>query len=247
MKNLIFIAVFLIGFNAYAFDKYNFSSDVTEKQIFKKAKQNGFKKQIIKAGEQNSNAKTGFQVKGNLTYSFAFTPSAKYVFSSLAQNKFNYLQGVADCNGINIKQNGATWGWRWDKHLKRLEISPISFTSGKRNDATNTFGAFFVSILEDELNDFNPLNFTIIAEPSRYTFKIYGRLANGRIIDANSILPRKCTNKLQIATGKFNFSSTGSAPQDIIGYYRNESNIFTKQLKKLENIKNSVQNLILPD
>lgn len=247
MRNLILVFLIFVNFNAYALDKYNFSQDTTEKKIFKRAKENGFKKQVIKAGEENSNAKTGFQVKGRLTYSFSFTPSAKYIFSSLAQNKFNYLQGVADCNGINIKQNGATWGWRWDKHLKRLEISPVSFTSGKKHDATNTFGAFFVSILEDELNDFNPLNFTITAEPSRYTFKIYGRLSNGRIIDANSILPRKCTNKLQIATGKFNFASTGAAPQEITGYYRNESNIFTKQLKKLKNIKNSVQDLILPD
>lgn len=186
----------------------------------------GYSKVTIPKGSQYSTWPSWVSTKPSLKYNFAFDPSAIYQHPDNDQWDWNKLPGVSDCGTLDLKVNGAMFGWRWIPGTQKLQITAYANRNSVHQswDSPGTTFQNQVQLIElnkSDIMQFAPLTYEIKLEPLLYRFSIQGVLPSGRTISSVSTLPRKCSKHPLIKHGStMFFGGTKVAPHKVTGHVK---------------------------
>ena len=184
-----------------------------------------FGKRTVHRGHHYALALPSLTTASGVAYRFAFDDSAIYTLSAANQLDYNKLPGFSDCGSIDLAQNGAMFGWRWNPATQRVQISAYANAGGRHQYWENHPSSVkLVELDPKEFLAFAPLHYAIEIQGGDYTFRVWGTLPGGRVIDASSRLQRGCSDRprrLKLGSTLY-FGGTQTAPHDVSGWVLDE-------------------------
>jgi hypothetical protein len=160
-------------------------------------------------------------------YELILDPSAIYELTSPVQPNdqldWNKLPGLSDCNTTDLAVEGLMFGWRW-----RLDLQPqvLEVTAYANNASVHLTPPTPLFVLDAaDLDARTPLRYRVWRESTAYQFMVEGEI-RGRVINAATTLPRRCTDveldPLAWAAA-FYFGGTSTAPHEITAKIREQA------------------------
>ncbi len=196
---------------------------LSDAQLDSTAKASGYSKQTVLKGMHNAILWPWSTRSSSLSYQFAFNSTARYTIASADQLDFNKLPGVADCGSVDLSRNGVMFGWRWNPTTNTVQISPYANAQGVHEYKDNfPTTVAMVELDMADIQSFAPLKYDIQIEGKKYLFSITGTLPSGRIVNAQSTLPRGCDgseSRFKIGS-HFYFGGNQTAPAKTSGYIK---------------------------